>query len=217
MKNGVSTITLDHLIEAALTGQSRHHERLGIEAHRYAMAIARAKAPDLPPDLHEDIFNQAFVELFQFGPEALVQSSGKALFRKAVFNAVRIVRASYAPPGARTRHRKTPPAALTAANIIGEKLDHRRVRRAGETGSGEPPTDIERLPDPRQEAEFRKIDNVIYVERLLKGAPDPVARALRMIHMDDAGVEAAVIEVKLSRFALNRRLKDFYESVRAAA
>lgn len=217
MQNGVSTVTLDQLIEAALTGQTRHHERLGKEARRYAMAIARARAPDLPPDLHEDIFQQAFIELLQFGPEALTGAGGKTLFRRAVLNAVRVVRASYAPPGVRTRHQKAPAAALTAVDVARTKIDGHRVRRAGDTGSGAPPTNIEQVPDPRQQAAFLQIDNVIYVERLLTWASAPVARALRMIHFDDAGVEVAANDLRMSRFTLNRRLKDFYATVRAAA
>ncbi|WP_295194262.1 hypothetical protein [uncultured Brevundimonas sp.] len=218
MKNGVNTVTLDQLIEAALKGQpNRNHERFGKETKRYAMAIARAKAPDLSEDLHEEIAQQAVVELFQFGAKALAKTTGKALFRKAVFNAVRVVRATNAPPGERTRHQKITAAPLTAADVASARIDQRRVRRAGDTGSGDPPAVLENLPDPHQQAAFAQIDNVIYVSSLLLHAPAPVERALRLIHFKDFAVEAAAENLDITRFALNRRLKAFYQGVRTAA
>lgn len=218
MQNGVNTVSLDQLIVAALTGKSnRNHQRFGKEAERYALVVARAKAPDLAPDLHYEVAQQAMIELFKFGPRALVGTTGKALFRKAVLNAVRIVRANNAPPGERTRRQKEPAAQLTAVDVASARIDLRRVRRAGETGSGDPPAVLENLPDPRQEAAFDQIDNVIYVKRLLLQAPAPVERALRLIHFNEDPVEAVAETLMVSRFTLNRRLKAFYEGVRTAA
>lgn len=67
MENGVSNVTLDELIKAALTGQRYNQPRLGKQAWLYSQRLSKARAPDLPEDQHQDVFTQAFEELFRSG------------------------------------------------------------------------------------------------------------------------------------------------------
>ena len=58
MQNGVSTVTLDDLIKAALTGQRYNQQRLGTQARLYARRLSKSFASDLPDDLHDEIFGR---------------------------------------------------------------------------------------------------------------------------------------------------------------
>jgi len=216
VKDGVST-TLDDLIKAALTGQPYNQRRLGAEAQRYARRLSNAKAPDLPEDLHEEICQQAFVELFRIGQEGLARRSGKALFRRAVLAAVRVVRASYAPPGQRTRASKAQPSPLVAAEDIGRIADRAALARShvvDETGDF---IAFDRFADPRAQDDLQQIEDALDVVTLLKGASADIALALRLIHQDDEPVAMVAAVVAMDRFKLNRRLKAFCGAIRAAA
>lgn len=216
MKNGVST-TLDDLIKAALTGQPYNQRRLGIEAQKYARRLSNAKAPDLAEDLHEDICQQAFLELFRAGPDDLAERSGKALFRRAVLAAVRIVRAAHAPPGERTRHTKDPSPARVAAEAIGQIVDQSSLARSGLADAFGSITDVGAAVDPAAAAKLQQVEDALDVFNLLQGASADIAAALKMIHQDDEAVGAAAAAIGLDRFTFNRRLNGFFASARLAA
>ena len=129
MENGVSTVTLDDLIRAALNGEPYNQQRLGRQARLYARRLSKSHAGDLPDDFHEEIFSQAFVELFEVGPAALALRTGKAVFRRAVLAAIRSVRAAYTPPGSRTRASTKAPCRTVAAEHVGRIADKQTVRR----------------------------------------------------------------------------------------
>jgi hypothetical protein len=215
--NGVSTVTLDHLIKAALTNQPYNQTRLGNEAQRYARRLSKAKAPDLPEDLHDDIFQQAFVELLHAGPAGLALHSGKALFRRAVLAAIRTIRATNAAPGQRTRMTKDPHQPRVAAEDVGRVADTRTLERCTVTVGAQAFIDFDLFADPGAEAAMRHVEDVIDVDAVLALAPEPVAWALRLIHLNDEAVETVAAQAHISRFALNRRFNAFYEFVRAAA
>lgn len=219
MKNGVSTVTLDHLIKAALTGQPNYNQqRLGREAERYSLHLSRAKAPDLPDDLHDEICQQAFVELMNVGAAALAKHSGKILFRRAVLAAIRSVRATYAPPGQRTRTAKEPRFAKIAAEDVGQVADPRAIERSSIREGDFAFVDFDRFRDRRLEAEMQRVEDAFDGEAILKRAPDDgVARALRLIHFDGEPLEAAAAQAKVSRFVLSRRIKAFCAEWQAAA
>lgn len=215
--NGVSTVTLDDLIKAALTGQPYNQQRLGREAARYARRLSKSKAPDLPEDLHDDVGQQAFVELFQADPGALAKHGGKRLFRRTVLAAIRTVRASYAPPGQRTRTSKEQQHPCVAAEDVGRVADPREVERCRVTENGGIVIDFDLFPDRRAAAEFQRVEDALDVNAVLSKAPDQVAWALRLIHLNDEPVEAVAAQAQISRFTLNRRFTAFYEFMRAAA
>jgi hypothetical protein len=77
VKNGATTIDLDYLITAALTGQPHNQRRLHDAATRYALRLSKAKAPDLPDDLHEEIYQEAQCRLLEVGAAGLAERSGK--------------------------------------------------------------------------------------------------------------------------------------------
>lgn len=216
MKDGVST-TLDDLIKAALTGQPYNQRRLGTEAQRYARRLSNAKAPDLPEDLHEEICQQAFVELFRISQDGLDQRSGKALFRRAVLAAVRAVRASYAPPGQRTRSSTAQPSPRVAAEDVGRIADRAALERSRLPDEAGGFIAFDRFVDARAGADLQQIEDALDVAALLKGASADIALALRMIHQDDEPVAVVAAVVAMDRFTLNRRLKAFCGAIRAAA
>lgn len=225
MKNGVSTVTLDSLITAALTGQRYNHQRLGTAARRYARKLSNIYGKDLADDLHGEVFGEAFVQLFKAGAAALAGKSGKALFRAAVLSAIRNVRASYTPPGQRTRTGPKPKdgqapvdeAPRVAAEDIGRVADTRTIERCMVSSDEDRALDFDLLEDVAAAATQRQLTDRLEAEAILRTAPHMVATALRLIHLDDEPVEAVADGFGISRFVLNRRIDAFCESWRAAA
>jgi hypothetical protein len=214
---GVSYVTLDSLIRAALTGQPYSQQRLGAEAERYALKVSRAKAPDLPDDQHDEVCLEAFVELLKLDGNALSKHSGKILFRRAVLAAIRNVRASYAPPGERTRPAKKPRPPKVAAEDIGRIADEKILAQCTVSEGEFIHIAFERIPDPRQEAEIGELEASLDAEVWLRRAPPPVATALRLIYLDGEPVETVAAARRVTRFVLNRQIKVFFADCRAAA
>lgn len=217
MENGVATIRLDHLIEAALTNKPYNQQRFGREVERYSRRISKARAPDLPDDLHDDIAQEALALLFKAGAAVLATGTGKAALRKAVLRAIRVVRSSFAPPGERTRATAGAKPADIAAEHVGQILDTAAIERAT---VGEGPNwsvDFDLLRHPKAEAAIRQVEDRMEIDFILGRAPSVVARSLRLIHLDDEPVEAVASAAHLSRFALNRQVQAFLSAWRLAA
>ncbi len=218
MKNGATTIDLDYLITAALTGQPHNPRRLHDAATRYALRLSKAKAPDLPNDLHEEVYQEAQCRLLAVGAAGLAKRSGKELFRRAVLAAIRVVRAQNAPPGSRTRWTSQPQAApVVAAEDIGQVADTRELERCSLPEPTGVIIDFDKFPDRTALQAFRQIEIEGDLFKVLKAAPAPVGEALRQIHLEDVPVGAVAVWAKMDRFTLNRRIKAFTDSVRAAA
>jgi DNA-directed RNA polymerase specialized sigma24 family protein len=215
--NGVSKVTLDQLIHSALTGQPYNHERLGREARAYARKLSAAYGKDLAEDLHEEVFTQAFVELLEAGADALAERPGKSLFRDAVLSAIRVVRASYAPPGQRTRPTAKAARARVAAEDIGRITDAPTIERCTVGDGPERSLDFDRLESFSAAAEFRRADDRLEAEAILATAPETVRAALHLIHIDNEPVGEVAARFGLSRFALDRRIDSFCAAWRAAA
>src|SRR3954469_25478674 len=135
----MSGVTLSTLVEAALTGRPYNHPRFGDQAKRYARKITNRFCGDFPGDRHEEVAQQAVLELFAMGEAMLSGTSGQALFRRAVFAAIRVVRSNYAAPGQRTRRRPRcalPEPARVAAEDVGGIADRETVERCT-VGDGE--------------------------------------------------------------------------------
>ncbi len=218
MKNGATTIDLDYLITAALKDEPHNARRLHDAATRYALRLSKAKAPDLPDDLHEEIYQEAQCRLLEVGAAGLAKRSGKELFRRAVLAAIRVVRAQNAPPGARTRWSSEPQAApLVAAEDIGRVADTRELERCSVAEPTGVIIDFDKFPDRTAEAAFRQVEFEGDVLKVLKAAPAPVGEALRKIHIEEVPVAAVAAWAKMDRFTLNRRIKAFTITMRAAA
>lgn len=209
MKNGVTT-TLDHLVEAALTGQPYNQRRLGDEAYRYAMSLVRRKAFELPSDVQEEVAQEAFIVLMEAGADGLARhGGGRSLFRVCLLAAIRRVRAAYVLPGCRTRL----PVAVKAATMSERDAE---VAKAS-TAAREAAVASDALADPQAEDALRQVESRIDTEKILAQAPDGVARALRRIHWDEEPASIVAAGLSISRFALRRHIGAFSDLWRAAA
>lgn len=218
MQNGVSTVTLDDLIRAALTGQRYNQQRLGTQARLYARRLSKIYASKLPDDLHEEIFDQAFVELFEAGPAALASRGGKAVFRRAVLAAIRTVRASYAPPGSRTRANANAPIQTVAAEHVGRIANKQTIQRCTILDeAGQRSIDFDLFSDPDALAFQRSVEDRLATEQILRHAPQEVGVALRLIYFNEEPVESVAADLGITRFTLNRRITAFYTNWRSAA
>jgi DNA-directed RNA polymerase specialized sigma24 family protein len=216
----MSGVTLSNLVEAALTGRTYNHQRLGNEAKRYSRKITNRFCADFPEDRHEEVFTQAFVELWSHGAEALTDTTGQALFRRGVFAAIRVVRSDYAEPGRRTRRppKKAPPAAArVAAEDVGRIADAETVERCT-VGEGEQArVEFDLLESPIATAAISLTEDRLDLDRALGGAPPEVAAALRLICVRGETLSFAADEVGVNRFALTRRMDAFCPLWRLAA
>lgn len=218
MQNGVATVSLDDLIKAALTNQPYNQQRLGNQARLYARRLSKSYASDFPEDLHEEVFGQAFVELFEAGPAGLAERSGKALFRRAVLAAIRAVRASYAPPGRRTRPSAKEVGHAVAAEDVGRIADKQVLERCTVLGQdGTPFVDFDRFSNPNALSAHQNLEDRLEVERILEHASEDVGSALRLIYLNDEPVEAVAATLNITRFSLNRRISSFCSIWRLAA
>ncbi len=215
--SGVS-ITLDDLLRLALTGQPYNQQRLGNEAYRYARRISGTRCSDLPDDLHVDIFHQAFAEFLGAGSAGIQTQSPKQAFRRAIYTAIRAVRASYAPPGRRTRYRSSEVCdAKVAAEDVGRVIGSRELEQCILRDRGSVVLDFDRVASPAAANVIKQIEDRLTVEVVMARAPSEVALALRSIHIDDESVESVATRMGISRFSLNRRITAFLGTWRLVA
>ncbi|WP_114391268.1 hypothetical protein [Notoacmeibacter marinus] len=213
----MSGVTLNDLFLAAFSGQPRNHQRLGREARRYARAISLRRAPDLPEDLHEEVFTEAFAQLWDMPSRMTGDQTPVELYRKAVLAAIRAVRASYAPPGQRTRPKKSHPQPKIAAEDVGRIPDAVAIETASIGQGIERVIDLDRLPCPRASRVVDQYEHRCEARYMLARAPAPVAAALRLIYLDDEPVGEVARSLAISRFALSRRIAAFAAEWRTAA
>lgn len=218
MENGVATVSLDDLIKAALTNQPYNQQRLGTQARLYARRLSKSYSSDFPEDLHDEVFGQAFVELFEAGPAGLAERSGKALFRRAVLAAIRAVRASYAPPGRRTRLSTKETGNAVAAEHVGRIANKQLLERCTVLDTdGTAYVDFDRFSDPAALASQQNLEDRLEVEQILQHASEEVSNSLRLIYLNDEPVEAIAASLNITRFSLNRRIAGFCSIWRSAA
>lgn len=215
--SGVSHVTLDVLIDAALRRLPYNQQRLGHEASRYARRVSLALARDLPEDLHEDIFHEAFANLLDAGAAALVGTTGRKLFRKAILAAIRTTRSNYTPAGHRTRASREPLCGRVAADdadriLTAKELDAATVRE-GAYGV----VDIDRFASVEASHAVEAVEDRLDAEKIMRDAPPDLSTAFRLIYFDDQSTAAAAAACGLSRFALNRRIERFSGPWRLAA
>lgn len=223
MLDGVSVTNLDSLIGAVLLGRPYDQRVLKAQAKLYARRLCRAVAKGLPEDLHDDVLNQAFVQVMRVGPASLSLRSGREIFRDAVLSAIRTVRAGLTEPGLRTRHRnarRPSPKEVhqpVAAEHVGQIVDAKALARAF---SGEGPErflDFDLMPSAAAAAEQRLADDRLETRAILARATPVVRLAMNKIHLDGEPLEDVAKHLDVSRFVLNRRIKSFCAECRAAA
>jgi hypothetical protein len=218
VQNGVSKVTLDDLIKAALSGQRYNQQRLGTQARLYARRLSKIYAADLPEDLHDEVFGEAFVGLFEAGAVALTNRTGKAAFRRAVLAAIRSVRANYAPAGTRTRPSTLEQCEAVAAEHVGRIADRRTVRFCTVLSEGgESTIDFDLFSDPNALAAQRNVEDRLDAAQILERAPREVGVALRLIFFCGEPIETVAIQLGITRFTLSRRIATFNSTCRLAA
>lgn len=219
MQNGVSTVTLAALIQAALTRDLNYnHQRFGDAVEAYAGRMCRARAPDLVAnDLIEDVAHEAVVQLFVFGSGALANTPALKLLRHAVLAAIRKVRADHGPPGQRTRRYREEPRDRIAAEDVDRIPDREALAAATVTEGDQSYVDFDALPCPQAAHATAAAEQRMAIDTALAKMPLGVARALRLIHLDEKPMAEAAELLGLSRFALHRRIEQHCAVFRLAA
>lgn len=219
----MSSVTLNDLIELALrqkncNRKAYNEQRFGTQAQRYCQTITNRFCADLPEDLHLDICQEAFTKLFGYEPEALERSSGKALFRRCIFVAIRAIYAAHAAPGVRSRKSRTKRQShRVAAEHIGCLVDSDALARCTVVESDGVHIDFDLIPSQAAAIETKRVKDRFEVDSYLSMANSAVARALYLICVDGERIEFAAADVGISRFALNRQLAAFSSLCRSAA
>lgn len=179
---------------------------------------SKVYASGLPDGLHEEVFGQAFVELFEVGAATLAHRTGKATFRRAMLAAIRSVRAGYAPPGHRTRPKADESRQTVAAEEVGRIADKRTIDRCTILNeSGERAIDFDLFVHPGALADQANVENLREVEQILQHAPPDVNLALRQIYLNEEPVMVIAVGLDISRFSPNRRIATFCSNWRLAA
>lgn len=218
MKNGVSTTTLAAMIHAALTQVSpRNHQRFGDAVLAYARRMCRAKAPDLAEDLQEDVAQEAMAGLFAAGSAALATTPPMKLLRHAMLGAIRKVRADHAPPGQRTRRYREEPRDRIAAEDTNRIPDAVAMETATVREGKHAMIDVDGFACPGAQIARFEAEQRIEIDRVLAKAPPTIAKALRLVYLDERSMTEVAALAGISRFTLHRRVEGFCSVVRQAA
>lgn len=216
----MSGVTLNMLVTAMLTDQPYNQARLGREAKDYARKITNRACREFPEDRHEEVAQQALLIVWELGAAALANTTGLALFRRAVFVAIRVVRSDYAAPGQRTRRpaKGAPPdPARVAAEDVGRIADAEAVERATIGEGHEAAIEFDLIESAEAAMAVRACEDRIELDWALRNLPLNVANALRLICVDGETLSLAAAGAGLSRFALGRRLDAYCPDWRLAA
>lgn len=213
----MSGVKFDQLLVAVVSDLPYNQQRLGREAKCYAEKISRARAPDLAEDQHEEVAMEAFAKFWKERGDPPEGESQVKVFRACVLAAIRIVRASYAPPGTRTRPvaNKTqvdsgPPKILARQKALPEAEHQCPYHEDGSVA-------LDGFASAAAARAMRAVEDAMDAAMILSRAPKPVARALHLIHFENVAVGKAAEELAISRFALNRRIGSFSAQWREAA
>lgn len=162
------------------------------------LRFVRRRAPFMPDDVREEVFDQIFVRLLDHPPAYdLAKCSLRSLMYGLARNALKQVRAMYAPPGQKTRISvEESEFATIAAKVRPEEL-------AGDDEQAADPT--EEIPSHRWTAAHAHA--MVEASELLSSLPEDQASALWLVHgLEYSNIEAGVT-LRKSRFAIGRLLR----------
>lgn len=207
----MGSLTLDDMIDIALREKysdkkTYNQQRLGTQAQRYCRTVTSRFCADLPEDLHLDIFQQAFVELFALEHNAIAARGGRAVFRRCVLNAIRIVKSGYAAPGVRTRKtRKELAPKRIAAEHIGQMVEGEMLAHCTVQDGVHRRIDFDLIASQAAALEMQQVEDRLDLQKMLCDADPLVVGALYLICVDGERVDYAAADAGFSRFALKRR------------
>ncbi len=201
---------LNPLILQALRGDRGAAGRLFRPAERYARRLVATRAPDLPKDLQDDVFQEALELVLRAKPGDYdpARGSPKQFFRLLLINAIRAVRIGFTPPGQVTRQRGKPKPAK-------DQTEKKGVELAASTASFDELAAT--ADDPASFALFAAIEARIDATKVLTAAPPATADALRLIYLQDVPIQSVAEGLGISRFALRRQIQTFSAEWLAAA
>jgi hypothetical protein len=179
------------LLERALTGDSASASELFAEVSPKLRAAARRRAPELAPDLCEEIESETWRLALERGVSAFAASGLDDLpyLFMVLRNAAEIVRSNNPPPGAPSRLRKGE-AGKHGAPLSLEAVDFEAKERT----------------QARSEAAQRELVNYLDVDRALSRMPLRVREAACYMLHNDSDLAAAAVTTGFTRQTLTRRL-----------
>ena len=218
MNNGVAPVTLAALIEAALTNTVRYNQhRLGKGVLSYVRRMCRFKAPDLAADLIEEVAQEAIARLFAAGAAALDGKAPLRLLRHVALDALRKVRADYAPPGQRTRRYKDEPRDRIAASDATRIPDATAIEAATVRAGDHAMIEVDGFASPEADLAKAESEQRIEIRSVLAKLPPSVAAALRLVHVHEHSMAEVAALAGIDRFALRRRIEVACRPIRLAA
>src|SRR2546426_876257 len=155
--------------------------------------LARRFAPELPRDLIDEIVQETYCALLNGSGHAFDAGRGTArkFFFGVVLNATQKVRASYCPPGTRTRkHSQKNEEAPETEIVPFDETVH---------------SDVSPLIPP----DIRSVDARLDLATLLRGASAVLTTALVAIYVEGHRVADVARRLGVSRFRIGREIKAF--------
>lgn len=181
-----------------LAGEPRAYATFPGLVHNELMGMAKALAPDLPPDLHGEVVNETWRLLLEHRtPLNIAIGSVRAYFRMEMRNAIKVVRAANAAVGRPKRNRE--PQVQTMVEVTARPSESEAL------------VDVELTPDSAVAAQM---EAAVQVRQVLGRAPPHVARALRLVHVEGRTLTEAAEIIGTSRFTLARQLERFERECR---
>jgi hypothetical protein len=184
---------------AFLRGDVTVRETLPRQLHAKLLSLARSTGRDLALDQLEEVTDEVWVLVLSGRGSGFDSQRGDvfAFLHELVRDAVRRVRASYAPPGCRTR--------LPSRKERDKDPDnHWRSRRITAR--------VDDLPDrslPRIDG--RAAEHRVELGLMVARYGESLVEALHSIHVEGESVSAAARKLGLSRFQLHRALMEVRE------
>lgn len=194
---------LDELCRRFLNGDESSTVKFHLQVRPLVSRIARKYAWDLDPDQRDEVMSETMLLLLHLRGRGFDPARGSAVTFVGMVarRAARDVSAQYAPAGRPTR----PPSKKDEEAFVEFK------RRSHVEAVGE----ITEEQVPRIDDFAKVVDDTLDAAYLLSIAPPPVAHCLVRVCYDAMTMAAAAAEIGLSRFAVNRMINDFRETVAA--
>lgn len=193
-------------LAAFLAGDQAVRASLPVKLNRALLNQSRRRAPDLAPDIIEEVVQETWLELLTCSPGSFDPSRGtaSAFLSLKLGNAITRVRASYTPPGQRTRAQR---------NDRGDWLSQTSAVSFDETlaeDAGEELTLHDIVACHRAAGSYANVIDCAESDWLLRkasaSAEQEIVMALQLIATGDHDLTSTACLVGLHRSTLRRRI-----------